>query len=281
LSGDKSYKDALLVANKRKYLDRPATPMVQKIAWVSDVMQRPVVWVTTLLVISTYLYMAVIKNNDNLSILPINSIEVVGELHGLKLGDLETAISSYVQSGFFSVDVNGIKAVAEQLPWAKTVSVRRVWPDKLQIEVTEQNAIARWKDDYIINEYGFIFKPDKEDMPAGIARLDGPEGSHLYLLEHYQHMQTILSPLSLQIAELSVDDRRAMRVQLKNGLELFVGKVRGLQDSTGLMTRFAQVYQRALQGKSKDIVSVDLRYTNGISVQWKQKKNETRTKKNA
>ena len=252
----------------RKQVVQPAGP------WVRRVTHGPFVWLSGLLLIIAYMALVGVGNTVARPLLPINSIQVMGDLQGLRIGDLKDAVDSYADAGFFGVDVKAVKQVAEELPWAKTVSVRRVWPDKLEISVTEENAVARWGDEAVINDQGKIFSPQAHNIPSYLVQLNGPEGTHETLLSHYREMQNILSRQALIIARLSYDGRRSIEVELHDGLKLYIGKVKDAQEGAVLMQRFADAYQYALKARADDILGVDLRYTNGLSVRWKSKAKE-------
>lgn len=202
-------------------------------------------------------------------VLPIRSIEVTGQFQGLKIASLEKAVAGYVSAGFFGADVNAIKHAAEQLPWASSVSVRRVWPDRIQLEVTEQQAIARWGDDTVINDAGELFHPGPDNLPADLAQLRGPEGTHTLLLSHFMGLQPVLAARGLAVTSLAYNRRRAIEIGLNNGVRLLIGRVRDVQESIALINRFAIAWDYALVNRAENISSVDLRYTNGFSVQWK------------
>ena len=49
------------------------------------------------------------------------------------------------------MDVSGIQESLQKLAWVDQVSVRRVWPDRLEIQVLEQLAVAHWGDNSYMN----------------------------------------------------------------------------------------------------------------------------------
>lgn len=238
--------------------------------WMQRVVHRPSLWLSLLCVFGVIVTTLSLNRSVSQPLLPINSIQVIGELHGLKIDELQQAINSVTDGGFFSVDVRQIKQTAEQLPWAQSVSVRRVWPDTLEIAVTEQTAVARWNNNAVINDQGVLFYPRPEDMPAQLPQLEGPDGTHLQLLDHYKEIQAILSAQGLSVARLSYNNRRSLEVDLADGPRLLLGRVRDSRDSANLVARFASAYQRSFKDKSHTIESVDLRYTNGLAVRWRK-----------
>jgi len=202
--------------------------------------------------------------------LPFKTIQVYGDLHWLNREELNSIVLHDLRGGFFSLDVNGLKQNLEQHPWVKSVSIRRVWPDVLQIAVTEQKPLAVWNQDSIISQSGEVFVPAVKQFPAGLTQINGPEGMQQALVKHYNALLDMLAPLGLQIKDINVNQRRAMEVTLGNGVQLLLGRVRDEVDSTTEMMRFVRAYSAALAPKIDRVQVVDLRYTNGIAVRWKQ-----------
>ena len=247
---------------RRKVIAQPVSPLMVRMA-------RKRSWLLSLALLGLLFAAGEgLLNTSAIPLLPIKSIELTGSLRNINGQEVQQAIARQVQAGFFSVDVNAVKLAAEQLPWAQSVSVRRVWPDQLQIAVTEQQAVARWGDKAVINANGDLFYPAAQAMPKHVVQLDGPPGSHKLLFEHYRELRDILAQQHLTISRLWLDQRRAMALELDNGMRLVLGKVRSTNESTALIARFAQAYGKALAGSRRKISSVDLRYSNGFSVLW-------------
>ena len=257
-------------ANKNKVIAQPVSPLIVRLS-------RKRSWLLSLALLGM-LFAAGdgLLNTSSTPLLPIKSIALLGELQHLDGQEVQQAIASRVRAGFFSVDVNAVKQAAEQLPWAQSVSVRRVWPDQLQIAVTEQKAVARWGDKAVLNAAGDLFYPAAKAMPTNVVQLDGPKGSDHMLLRQYRELQDILTEQGLTISRLSLDPRRAMEMELVNGIHLMLGKVRSISESSALITRFAQAYGKVLAHSPKKIGSVDLRYANGFSVLWADPNNSNK-----
>ena len=76
--------------------------------------------------------------------------------------------------------------------------------------------------------------------------------------------------LGLRITNINVNDRRAMQLTLSNGVQLFMGRVRDTSESGTEMMRFVRAYKATLAPQIDRVQFVDLRYTNGVAVRWKQ-----------
>ena len=205
--------------------------------------------------------------------LPFRTIQVFGQLKWMKKDTLNQLVVDNINGGFFSLDVDGLKQHLERQTWIESVAIRRVWPDVLQIDVSEQHPVAIWNHNAIINRRGELFTANEEKFPPALINIEGPQGSHQALMKYYQTLADMTAALGLHISGLTVNERRAMTLTLNNGLQLLLGRVRTEFDMVTEMNRFVQAYQTALAPKIEKIQLVDLRYTNGLAVRWKQNAN--------
>lgn len=197
--------------------------------------------------------------------LPIERVQVKGTFQYLVKKDLYAAIGELANSGFFSVDVRAVKQAAEQLAWVDKASVRRVWPNILQVEIIEQVPLAKWKDGRVVNRRGEVIDVEDGSQLSTLPVFGGPEGSSEMLAKRFQDMSGQLAKLDLGIVMLSISERRAWKVSLSNGLHLLLGRAA----SESQIARFAEAYKTVLVEQAEKIQSVDLRYTNGFAVRWK------------
>ncbi len=212
------------------------------------------------LVTATGLWLA---EPDNL---PVRTVRVQGELHHVTTQEVRTAVSPYAQAGFMYIDIAATRNALEQLPWVHSAQVRRTWPDLLLVQLREQQVLARWADGGLVNPEGGLFRPLEPVAASGLPLLSGPQGTSLMLTSHFIELQQALTPLQLNITEVAMDERRAWRLVLDNGMELMLGR----DEHPARMDRFVRAWPRILGPRSATVARVDLRYTNGFSVQWRQ-----------
>lgn len=206
-------------------------------------------------------------------ILLIKSIQIIGNLQRVEPSNLQHAVAGISKMGFFSTDVKLLKGIIENIPWVSSVSVRRIWPDKLQLNIKEQIAIARWNEDRLLNSDGHLFFPGIDNIPENIPYLSGPEGKQETLLVQYNELESILADSELKIKKLIINNRRAMQLELENGVRILFGQVNDISndisDAQAALTRFVRAYHGGLSKRINDVDSIDMRYTNGFSVRWK------------
>lgn len=218
---------------------------------------------------SFILVWAVWQNGVLGNVLPIKTVNVVGELKWVQQAGLKAAMLGKVDAGFFNINVKSLKQSVENMPWVRTVSVRRVWPDSIELNIKEQQPTARWGERYLLNSAGLLFRPNSNNIPMDLPVLIGPEGQHKQLLRKYQALRSLLSEAHLRIAALNISDRRAMELKLDNGIRLLFGRVSEASDAQTAVKRFVKACKNGLAKRLVNIELIDLRYTNGFSVRWK------------
>jgi len=218
-------------------------------------------FVVLLLAGGVVLGVAELRNPETL---PLHSVHLKGEFIHVTESDLQGVIASSKLAGFFSSDLESLTNRLRDMPWVDIVAVRRVWPDALHITVIEQQAVAYWNDNELLNSAGHTFKPDKESFPHGLPQFNGPKGTEMQMLERYFTMREILQTQARDIDVLTLDARRTWQLTLDNGISIALGHDDGQQR----LQRFTRSYARLLNEKQEKITTVDLRYTNGFAVRW-------------
>lgn len=197
--------------------------------------------------------------------LPFKTVQVDGSFKHVNAAAVRDAAAPYLTGNFFTVDVAEVQRAVESLPWVRYAEVRRRWPDMVQIVVTEQTALAQWGADALVNEAGDVFRPPRASFPTSLPAMQGPEGSGPLVTRTYRELGQILAPLQVQITRLTLDERRAWQLELNNGMQVMLGR----GEPYARLLQFARFYHRALQGQEAAAERVDLRYSNGFSVRWK------------
>jgi len=165
--------------------------------------------------------------------------------------------------GFFNIDVTAIRNTLVALPWVKEVSVHRIWPDGLRLVVNEQTAVVRWNETGLLNDQGHYFAPEKKSFPHGLPVLEGPEDSQELLLERFKLLKQFYG---LSIVRLRLNERRAWQFELDSGLSVVLGR----KDFENRIDRFVYIVMNNLGEKLSQVKEIDMRYTNGFAVRWKQ-----------
>ncbi len=215
-------------------------------------------------VIAAILVLMINQINFN-TVLPIKKIRAQGEFENVTEEMILSAIKNDVIGGYLKVNVHKLQTKIEKLAWVKIAAVKRVWPDSIVVTITEQKAQAIWKNSGLLNEFGEKFKPkkiSKYELPI----LSGPENLNVKVMNEYKFFESQLNKIDLSINEFNLDDRRAINMNLSNNIKISLGR----SEYQKRLMRFITAYDLSLKKYADKIEYVDMRYTNGFSIKWKE-----------
>jgi cell division protein FtsQ len=197
-------------------------------------------------------------------LLPIRVIEVQGELHQHSSQILQQTIGERLKGGILTVDLLDLKQAADTLSWVGGASIRRVWPDRLQVRVEEHKPVARWNGRDLVTAEGLVFQPRGGAVPVGLPTLEGDDRRAPEVVARYLQWRDDLMLVGHLIDTLAVGARGAWSLDLVSGVHLELGT----EHVDQRLKRFlANATQLEAAGQPK---IVDLRYSNGFSVTWRR-----------
>lgn len=197
--------------------------------------------------------------------LPIRNVKINGNYPHVNKEAIQQTVLPFLKKGFAHIDLEGLKKALQSLPWVDNVTVSRVWPDKLVINLVEHDPVAQWNLQGLLDSNGVIFTP-QSFPPESLPSLNGPEGQQMFVWQSYQKLNAQLAPLGLKIAQLYLSARQAWNIQLSNGVKVILGRV----NPELRLQRLIASYPQIVGSHSADIDYIDMRYTSGMAVKWKQ-----------
>jgi cell division protein FtsQ len=197
--------------------------------------------------------------------LPVKYVRTEGVFQYLSKDEIKAALQPLVITGFFDADMQAIHQAVSELTWVDTVTVKRVWPDAIDIKIREKKPYVRWGQNQLVSARGEIITPKNIDAFKYLPILQGPEQQQLKTLEIMKGVNTALADQSMKMAEFTINDRWAWKIKLTTGLEILLGRNEQLKK----LQRFLKTLDVLGQEQVEKIAIVDLRYPNGYAVSWK------------
>ncbi len=197
---------------------------------------------------------------------PVAKVVIEGDLTYASRQGVQQNIAYFAERNFFDVDLVGMRHDLEEMPWIAHAEVRRIWPDQLVVHLEEQLPIARWGDQELLNNQGQVFKPTELKQYENLPQLQGPERARQKIMQQYQILGQILRPLGFSIKRLELRERGSWFLTTGQGMELLLGRDHLIEK----IRRFGMIYQQVLKPQSEAIARVDLRYSNGLAVGWRE-----------
>jgi cell division protein FtsQ len=193
---------------------------------------------------------------------PITKVRVIGELNAAEQLQVRETLNLNISGGLLSVDLHQLAASLEALSWPRDVKIRRVWPDKLTVELDKALVVAAWNNDYLTMD-GQVVQLAME--VTDLVRFDCLNTQPRAALDLYQRLQRETGAAGLQIARLSENELGEWTLELTNGIELNIG----VSELSERVARFISVYRAELADRIDEVASVDARYASGIAVSWR------------
>lgn len=204
----------------------------------------------------------------------ISQLEVAAEYDRITPEQLRLMVAKTPERSFFRLDAEEVKRNIESMSWVRYAHVVKQWPDTLKITIKEHQAIAIWNGNDLLNQSGEVFQVDAVDHLKALPRIFGIQEDSKITLENYNRFNRLLQPVGYEISEAHVDNRGDWRLILRNGLEVLLGS----EKHEARILRLAETWDQLLKASARLPERVDLRYSNGYVVRWREQHELTEKK---
>lgn len=203
-----------------------------------------------------------------------------GDLRFVSASTVQTTMGDRLHGNFFFINLERVRELMESTPWVRQARIRRIWPNTLQVQLEEQQPLAFWNEDQMLNTWGEPFTASLDGLTDNLQlpRLNGPEASERLVVQRYAEIVRWFAPLDLQVREVTLSPRYAWEVLLAGGVRLALGRDPAADAAdphgrSGALTfasrieRFVQAWpalMKRLDGRA--LASADLRYPNGFAI---------------
>lgn len=188
------------------------------------------------------------------------------------------AVEKSVNGNFFTTDLSRVREAVEVLPWVESATVRRVFPDRLVVEVTRRRAIALYEDGRLVSDRGVLFaaNPDESgetDLPV----FYGPAAQVALMTSAYERLKDVLSPLGADVTDFQISDRASWSLVFSSGTipptKVELGRDdEGIESVAKRLKAFVKAYPTVCQRLGGPPASVDLRYAKAFAAAWPDQK---------
>ncbi len=197
----------------------------------------------------------------HLPLFPLKHVEIKGDLQHVTYQQVSYIVTREFKGNFFTLDLTQVGKGFQKLPWVRNVSVRRQWPDTLEVVLEEHVPLARWSAGGLVNTRGELFQAASSNQ---LPVFGGPLGSAPEVTEQYAQFKTSLMPLKLKPMSLTMTERRAWQLTLDSGLMLELGR----DQAAARLDKFVRAYAATIARMPRPVANVDLRYPNGFAVRF-------------
>ncbi len=197
---------------------------------------------------------------------PLEKVELNAQFVRVSTLEVEKVLANYKQEKFLSIDLETLQQDLEQVPWVDVAEIRRSFPAKLMITLTEHVAAARWGESGLLNTRGELILRQARYLPPELPRLQGPEGSEWRVAQKYLELRKTVLDFGLNVEFLGMDARGAWRFDLSNGMKVKIGR----EATDQRFYRFEKRVLPLLFKLERNVQGIDMRYSNGFAVEWQE-----------
>ncbi len=195
----------------------------------------------------------------HLPIFHLREVVVEGQLNHVNREQVKLIVAKHLKGNFFTLDLIKARNAFKKLPWARNVSLRRRWSNKLEVVIEEHKALARWGSIALVNTHGELFyAATNNELPVFL----GPGDGVIEVASQYMEVSKSLKMADLTIATLALSPRRAWQVTTTNGMVIELGRV----DVAARLDKFVRVYRNTIASINMKEGYADLRYPTGFAV---------------
>lgn len=195
----------------------------------------------------------------------IAALNVAGVRSDAERSQVLAHVSPAVTENYFTSDLRAIRDRALELSWVDRVVVSRAWPNAIRVRVMPRNAIARWGTGRLLSDSGDVFTEVAPRNYQNLPLLHGPVSQSKMMMRRYNEINQLFLPAGIRLKELYLTERMTWFMQFDSGLRIIVD-----QDQTmSKLQRLSHLAHNDLKPVWPNIAAIDLRYRNGLAIQWK------------
>jgi cell division protein FtsQ len=178
-----------------------------------------------------------------------------------------------LEGNLFAIDLQAARAAFQSVPWVRSAVVRRVWPNRLAVQLEEHQVAALWGTgegvDRLVDSHGELFDANLGDVEdEELPTLSGPESSAPRVFAMYTRLSQTVQPLQTRIESLALSGRGSWRMTLDSGARIELG--RGSDDEVLARTAlFVRTLPQLTARYERPLLAADLRHRDGYAVQLK------------
>ena len=201
----------------------------------------------------------------------LRGIDVRGDLQHVTSASVRAAVAGRLKGNFFTMRLDDTRRLLESVPWVAQASVRRVWPNRLLVELTEHRALGVWDDGRLLSDAGelFVANPAEAEIHGSLPAFEGPEAVARDAARRYYEFAAMVAPLGMKVASIDVSERRSWTVEVTAAdgaaTRLELGRD---TDAMALQDRLAQIvaaYPMVAARVGGTPLTIDARYPNGLA----------------
>jgi cell division protein FtsQ len=200
----------------------------------------------------------------------VSHVSVSGHFDQLGAAQLQDLLRLRLRGNLFRVPIVKLSKALKSVPWVKSVSIQRIWPNQIRVYIEQRQAAARFNKRLLLDQSGQLFEP--AFIPAeNYWHLWGKREDAGMMLQQAKRFQSRLLVIHWEIQSVYLNNLGLWRIVCHNKAQIMLGE----DNMINKLSLFVQSFSKASTAdsvKQRVPYYIDLRYPNGFSIQWKDKK---------
>lgn len=201
----------------------------------------------------------------------IRAITVHGDTAHNSVVTIRANAAPHLAGNFMTIDLDAVRQAFESVPWVRHAIVRRVWPNRLRVQLEEHRPVALWGGDstgseQLVDSFGDVFEANVGDVEDdALPTLDGPDGSAGHVLAMRGRLLPVFATLGQDIKALELSSRGSWKATLDSGAAVEIGRGSDAE-VLARAARFAATVGDVTSRYQRPLAHADLRHTDGYAV---------------
>lgn len=198
------------------------------------------------------------------------AVQLDGDLTRNSVNTIRANAMPQLSGNFFSLDLQRARLAFEAVPWVRQAVVRRVWPDRLAVQLQEHQAVALWHAEdgeaQLVNSFGEAFEANLGDVEdQDLPTFEGPADASAPMWAMYQRLQPLLQQQQIEVRKLALSGRGSWRVETEDGAQIELGRG-SAAEVLARVERFTRTLAQVSAQYGRPLLHADLRHTDGYAV---------------
>lgn len=207
-----------------------------------------------------------------LPVFTFSTLEVTGDIVRVPAARVKEAVEPALRGNFFTADLSAVRRAVEEVAWVREATVRRVWPNELQIGVETHQALALYEDGRLVSTEGVLFaaNPDERDNPSDpLPNFYGPAAQVPQIARYWREFSLALRPLGVTVTDVNCSDRGSWSLVMSSD-DIPPTRVELGQEEAGVsvverLADMAAAYPKVAELMDGPPSSLDLRYNRAFA----------------
>lgn len=201
----------------------------------------------------------------------VSSVALKGNLE-LSADEVFAAAAIPATASLPFLEIAVVQERLKAIPLISEVSIRKLYPDKLAIQITERSAFALWQQDgkvHVVSADGTAIDALRDDRFINLPHVVGPGANKR--VKEYVGILLEVPELANQVRAGTLVGERRWTLKLKNGIDVKLPE----EEPARALARLAEV-DKDSRLLSRDIIGIDLRQSDRIVVRLSEDAAQTR-----